>query len=607
MLNYNSDKKLFYLKSDDANLLKVAYAKHILMKDNSYIWTFPGTFPDGLVSLKDLHAIMPNLEITKDANERLKYLQSIPNKISNLEVVSSISDLELPIEPFAHQWKAIEATLHYPKLAIVYQQGLGKTFVAIASLLYKQRLLGNTFGKTLIIMPKILLNNWASEIDKYGNNRLRYCILTANKKKGEFTKILNKVINDFASNELDILITNFETFVARNNNIKSIDNINALKNIGFNRIIIDEASRLSAANSKRATNIMDIAAKAEEVYLLSGTISVGSPLDVYTPYTIMHNGIFGTNYYKFRNKYCIFSTYNKHAVVGYKNVADIKKKISNYTIIETRDNCLNLPDRIILEKQYPLSEEQIKWYNAVVTMDEIPLDHINKDLIPLNVKLPVVKIMKLRQILSGFINLAVSSEVDPIVYKFESNGKLELLKNMLLSTDEKVIIWYSLKQELVDILSVLKELNKTYVLASDKDSYIKYEKSSDIQVFLGQISQGIGITLNSAKVMYYYSNSLKLEDREQSMDRNYRIGQSNKVVVYDFIHKDSIDEDILSLLKKKIDVKDFIQDSASCLFCDKLKYCLDRAIKIYSSKCKHAGKVKSVERIQRIIINELEA
>lgn len=604
MLNYNSDTKLFYLESDDINLLKVAYATRVLTPKGNYVWTFPGTFPDGLVALKDLHRIMPKLSLSTDAHSRLKYLQSIPNKIVDLTATSSI-DIKLPIEPFIHQWKAIESTLHYPRLAIVYQQGLGKTFVAIASLMYKKELLGSKFGKTLIVMPKILLNNWAVEIDKYSEGRLRYRILTAVKNKTNYTKTLHSIMQEFADNKLDILITNFDTFVDRGDSDRAMNNINKIISIGFNRIIIDEASRLNSAKSKRATNIMRIAEKANEIYLLSGTISLGSPLDVYTPYTIMHPGIFGTNYYKFRNTHCIFSPYNKHIVIGYKDVATIKKKISNYTIFETRDNCLSLPDRLILEKNYPLSEEQVRWYDAIVSLDEIPLDHIDPNLSPLNVKPVVVKIIKLRQVLSGFINLAATEEDKPIIHKFP-NGKLELLKTLLTSTDEKVIIWYSLKQELVDIETLLKELNITYIKAGDKDSYLKYEASADIQVFLGQISQGIGITLNSAKLMYYYSNSLKLEDREQSIDRNYRIGQNNKVVVYDLIHKGSLDSSILSLLKKKISVKDFMQESASCLLCDKLDYCHERAIQIYSSKCKYDAQVKSVEKINRIHLKELD-
>ena len=604
MLNYNNKEKLFYMRSDDVNLLKVAYAKHVLCTDNTYLWTFPGTFPDGLVSLKDLHIIMPSLEISLDAHERLKYLRSIPDKITNLEVTSKIN-INLPVEPFMHQWKAIESMMHYPKLAIVYQQGLGKTLVAIASLMYKKKMKGTLREKTLVVMPKILLNNWAAEIDKYSQGALSYMILTAGKSKDEFNSNIIKAKEKFAYSELDLLLTNFETFVARDGDEDKLKSIETIRGIKFNRLIIDEASRLKSADSKRAAIIMDIASKIPEIYLLSGTISLGSPLDVYTPYTIMHNGIFGTNYYRFRNKYCIFSPYNKHIITGYRNVTDIKRKISNYTILETRDNCISLPDRTILEKEYPLSEEQKRWYNAIVNLDEIPLDDIDPKLSPLNVGPVVVKIIKLRQILSGFINLAVNGEVKPIIHKLD-NGKLELLKNMLLSTDEKVIIWYSLRQELEDIVKLLKELKIKYIHASEKDSYITYEASDNIQVFLGQISQGIGITLNSAKVMYYYSNSLKLEDREQSMDRNYRIGQKSKVVVYDFVHKGSLDSMILALLKKKVDVKNFIQDSASCLLCEKLEYCTDRAITLYSSKCIHNGKVKNVEKVYKIAIDELE-
>ena len=132
---------------------------------------------------------------------------------------------------------------------------------------------------------------------------------------------------------------------------------------------------------------------------------------------------------------------------------------------------------------------------------------------------------------------------------------------------------------------MLKERGTEYITADVDGCDLIFEDNPNIRIFLGQESQGIGITLNSAKNTYYYSNSIDLEHRVQSLDRNYRIGQGDPVFVADSVVENSMEYFTLRLLDKKIDVKDLLQNKVQCFFCEKCEECTELAVRPYSKAC----------------------
>ena len=66
-----------------------------------------------------------------------------------------------------------------------------------------------------------------------------------------------------------------------------------------------------------------------------------------------------------------------------------------------------------------------------------------------------------------------------------------------------------------------------------------------------------GITLTAATLSVYYSNTFSLEDREQSEDRNHRIGQENAVTYVDLISDLKVDSHVVTALLNKKDVSEY--------------------------------------------------
>jgi SNF2 family DNA or RNA helicase len=65
---------------------------------------------------------------------------------------------------------------------------------------------------------------------------------------------------------------------------------------------------------------------------------------------------------------------------------------------------------------------------------------------------------------------------------------------------------------------------------------------------------GYGLTLTRASYVIYFSNSYNLEVRQQSEDRAHRIGQTRNVVYIDILAEKTIDEMIVSALKRKVKI-----------------------------------------------------
>ena len=128
----------------------------------------------------------------------------------------------------------------------------------------------------------------------------------------------------------------------------------------------------------------------------------------------------------------------------------------------------------------------------------------------------------------------------------------------------------------------------------------QFEANDNIRVFLGQTSQGIGITLNSATCTIYYSHGAALEPRLQSMDRNYRIGQTRPIVVKDYLSKGTVEESLVNLLEHKTDVKKFMQERVQCFTCDNMADCQRENISYLGAGCSWYGERMSAEQIRRL-------
>ena len=167
----------------------------------------------------------------------------------------------------------------------------------------------------------------------------------------------------------------------------------------------------------------------------------------------------------------------------------------------------------------------------------------------------------------------------------------ELLTDVLAAEDHKVIVWANFRTELNDIQTLLDKEKIKYVrIDGDNSNHIQkfakeFQEDKLCRVYLGQIRTGIAVTLTAAKYMIYYSRSWMLDDWLQSRNRNYRIGQTQKTIVYRLIARDTVEEQQLHALDLRQDIAATITQKVDCIVCPKFKRCLQEDIKPWTKKC----------------------
>ena len=85
----------------------------------------------------------------------------------------------------------------------------------------------------------------------------------------------------------------------------------------------------------------------------------------------------------------------------------------------------------------------------------------------------------------------------------------------------------------------------------------EFNSNEDVKLFLISLKAGgTGINLTSADMVIHYDPWWNLSVENQATDRTHRIGQTKKVQVYKLITKNSIEEKIYDLQKRKEELID---------------------------------------------------
>jgi len=245
-------------------------------------------------------------------------------------------------------------------------------------------------------------------------------------------------------------------------------------------------------------------------------------------------------------------SFNK--VIGYHHLEELKTKMDDFAYRVTKDECLDLPDKVYVRREVEMTKEQAKAYN---TMKEFALAEINNQLITAAGVL--AQIVKLHQVCCGHV-LDENGNVQEV-----KNNRLQSLLDTLEECHGKIIIWAVYRHDIQTITTAIEKIFGQESVASfygDTPDQKRQEivsrfmdPDSPLRFFVANPSTGgYGLTLTAANTVIYYSNSYDLEKRLQSEDRAHRIGQKHNVTYIDFMIPETVDERIVKALRNKIDI-----------------------------------------------------
>ena len=230
------------------------------------------------------------------------------------------------------------------------------------------------------------------------------------------------------------------------------------------------------------------------------------------------------------------------------------KKLEHFSFRVTKDECLDLPDKVFTRREIELTDEQRKAYDQMKLM---ALTLIDGNLMSTNNAL--TQIMRLHQIVCGHVKFDDGRQEDI------PNNRIKELLATIEECDGKIIIWANYRRDIENIKNALAEAYGMTTVATyygDTEAEERQEiverfqdMASPLRFFVGNPrTGGYGLTLTAAHTVIYYSNNFDLEVRLQSEDRAHRIGQTNKVTYIDFISPGTVDEHIVKALRNKINI-----------------------------------------------------
>ena len=135
-----------------------------------------------------------------------------------------------------------------------------------------------------------------------------------------------------------------------------------------------------------------------------------------------------------------------------------------------------------------------------------------------------------------------------------SKEKLKALKDLLSSSDDRFIIFYNFNHEGNKILEICGELEKPLSLVNGNvKDLTNFENESNSVTLIQYQAGAMGLNLQKANKIIYFTPPLSSELFEQSKKRTHRIGQTKPCFYYQLICTGSVEENIYFNLAKRQD------------------------------------------------------
>lgn len=461
------------------------------------------------------------------------------------------------LELWGHQRQGIdEYAFHNERLCLFWEPGTGKTAASLECLRYSQIKAGRRL-RTLVLAPKSVVTGWAREMRRVGSPEMiaRTLVLDGNGKE-RCRMFQDAITNDSHST----FITNHEAVVIP-------DLWRLLETTRWDMLIVDEAHRMKDPSTKRTKAVVRLADRVPRRLALTGTPVLNDWQDVWGPMRIIGADFVYANFYHFRAKYF----YDRNARMpkqrhfpdwrlNPEREAELHQLIAQHSMSVKKSECLDLPPFVRQRLEVELALE-LQAHYASMAEDFITWLRNGE---AVTASLALTKILRLQQIANGILK-----DEGGVTHRIK-NQKLGVIEELLsdLTPQHKVIVWANFIPLYDDLREVCARLKLRYAIIRGEQGMKERQDMIDAFNFdascrvciANQAAGGLGIGLQAADYMIYYSKNYSLEQDLQSEARAYRGGSEvhEKVTRIDILTKDTIEEEIHEALEQKLELAQFI-------------------------------------------------
>ena len=431
---------------------------------------------------------------------------------------------------YPYQLDAIRAVKDLPYAAILHEQGLGKTKIAIdLALLWLQ---SDQVDTVFIVTKKSLVENWRKEIK--GHCHITPHVLSANRSQNSAS--LNSPVL--------LYVTNYEVITA---NVAIVRMFLQTCRVGC---ILDESQKIKNPEASLTRTFHDVALSFERRIIMTGTPAANRPFDIWAQIKFLDGGkALGDTFDAFKQEMDLPA--GRWEVADYGNrLATIHQRLAPFSVRETKDTAgIHLPGKTISAHYVDLPTWQMAKYAAY--RDELAYEYEIEG---------VAEVDNVESILKRLLRLVQCASNPALVdgrYDHEP-AKYALLLDMCreYTSESKLIIWTGFVENVEWLAVKLAEFEPVRIhgglpMRQRNQAVESFTNSSNLLLIATPGAAKEGLTLTVANHAIFFDRGFSLDDYLQAQDRIHRISQTRECFIHNLIANDTIDEWIDVLLTAK--------------------------------------------------------
>ena len=441
---------------------------------------------------------------------------------------------------YKHQTEALAQTEQFNRVGYFLDMGLGKTFVGAEKAV-------KMLKPILVVCQKSKIEDWVDHFRSvYATHDHDYCAkelifdLTDKHQFSAFIAEMKAATETFyetdewtgQSYELE---NNYPFIVVGIINYELIFRRDELKKLCDFTLMLDESSMITNPTAKRTKFVHDL--HPQNVILLSGTPTGGKYEKLWSQLKLLGWKISEDAFFKnyVETEWIEDESGFKIKVIrGYKNVERLKDKLRQHGCIFMKtEEVFDLPEQI----EIPIWVEPTKDFKKFMKDDMV--------------------------ILSDGVELIGDTKLTKRLYSRQLCGqynaeKIAAFKDLLTSTDDRLIVFYNFNEELFKLTEIAVEMERPVSIVNGKTKDLEaYETRDDSITFVQYQAGAMGLNLQKANKVIYFTLPEWSDLYEQSKKRIHRIGQKNNCIYYLMLCKRSVEDGlILPTLKMRKDLDD---------------------------------------------------
>ena len=449
-------------------------------------------------------------------------------------------EVQLPFQGYDFQREDFSNLAPLNGSALYHEPGLGKTFTSTITAIH--RMLVDGIDTTIVVMPPVLLSNWARFLAKFkwrDGSPLRVAVYAGTPAKRKQVKIVDQ---HFVLMSMDIFKRDYDYICATLGGL-------------YIHLIVDEAQAIKNINSINYQAVKEFAS-GNSLQLLTGT-PLNAPIDAYAYINLIAPGVY-RNFLQFESIHVESRDFFDRP----KDYIKLDLLRSNLLVNAARrlkeEVLKHLPPVTISAMSYELHDKHLKLYQKLADEQLLLLPDGSK----IDATVPSKLVHNLGQIICNW------QHFDP------AHGKdarsIELVQQLLDELgDQKLVVFANYKMTNRRILESFKHVGVVGVWGDVSPK----EKQRALDTFmtdpkcrlitLQPRSAGVGIDglQHVCSNIFYFEPPITPAQLDQSLSRLYRDGQMEAVTVRIGMAEGTCQVRQVSALVEKKELVDTLQGS----------------------------------------------